>query len=265
MAFFRQEQIDKIIEIAKNAGEIALSFRKSNDYKISHKADNTEVTDADFAVSKFINENLTSAFPDIKLVCEENNLREFSEEIFWLIDPIDGTSSFIAGSDEFCVNIALIKNQKAIFGLLNAPAFEGGKLVTVDAQDKIILLHNKKTQILNPQKSITDKLRIVTSKKTSQINLMNFVNQFYPQFVENLEVVRMSSATKFISLLENKADIYLACRQTMEWDTAAGQALVELSGGNLKDLMLENSTYEITGDLLYKKNGFLNEFFVAYL
>lgn len=263
MSFFTQTQIDRITQIALTAGEIAMQYHKSRNFQVSRKLDNSEVTDADLAVSSLINSELNSAFPEIISVCEENKNRNFSDETFWLIDPIDGTSSFIKGSPEFAINIALIKNKKPVFGLIYAPAFEGGKLITSDTLGNI-LINNKYTD--RPRTATTKEiLKIITSQRTSQENLEKFVAQFYPDFITRIQVTRMSSATKFISLLENNADIYLACRDTMEWDIAAGHALVELAGGKLKNLVLENQQYKITGDMSYKKPDFINQFFVSYL
>lgn len=263
MSFFAQTELNKITQIALEAGDIALQYHKSRNFSVSRKLDNSEVTDADLAVSKFINFELNREFPGIISVCEENKNRDFLDEIFWLIDPIDGTSSFIKGSDEFAINIALIKNKKPIFGLIYAPAFEGGKLVTNDENGNI-LINNKPR--LSPRILASDsRLKIITSKRTSQENLENFIAQFYPQFTSQTQVTRMSSATKFIVLLENNADIYLACRETMEWDIAAGHALVQLAGGKLKNLVIENQQYKIAGDMSYKKPDFANQFFISYL
>ncbi len=111
---FTNQQTSQIISFAYTAGEIAEKYFRSPNLKITTKSDKSRVTEADLEISKFLQEKLTQEFPQIPIVCEENLLREFREETFWLIDPIDGTSGFIEGSDQFAVNIALIKNNKLI-------------------------------------------------------------------------------------------------------------------------------------------------------
>ena len=122
-------QTEKIILYSREAGEIAIQAFKSRNFEIRKKSDGSKVTSADIAISKFLREKLTTEFPQIPVICEEGDLRKISAEIFFLVDPIDGTASFISGSDQFCINIALIKNRQAIFGLIYAPLFEGGKLM----------------------------------------------------------------------------------------------------------------------------------------
>lgn len=285
MSFFTQPQIDKIIDFAFEAGVIACDFQKSTSFTISRKSDDSEVTSADIAVSKFLNQKLSQEFPQIPIICEEGELREFSGEIFWLIDPIDGTSSFIKGSEEFAINIALIKNGKPIFGLLYAPRFEGGKMAVANAQDQVVLIDSSRnskvlqiSETNDNSKNISENsqnnplqnnnsqapLKIVTSKKTHDSEIANYLSAFHPDFTNNFTIKHMASAVKFFSILENRADLYISFRRMMEWDTAAGQALVEIFGGKLKNLTLQNSLYVIGDDLRYKKPNFTNEFFACY-
>lgn len=279
MAYFNKIQIEKIISFAKEAGQIALAHRKSQNFKIVKKSDGTDVTDADIEVSNFLQQKLRSEFPSIKIVCEEQNLRKFDDEIFFLVDPIDGTSEFISGGDQFCVNIALIKNKKPIFGIIYAPLFEGGKTVFSDENDQIILIKNSgKIQKLKSEKNYSTKindatnnklLKIIASKRNSQTDIEIFVKLQTPKFINNYTITRISSAVKFFPLLENRADLLIACRPTMEWDTASGQALVEIFGGsvkNLKKIKRNNEIlFEINDDLVYKKADFLNPYFIVYL
>lgn len=267
MSFFTQTQIDKIVSFAFEAGEIAKKFQESGDFVVTKKSDNSEVTTADVFISKFLNQKLSQQFPQIPIICEEGELRQFSGETFWLIDPIDGTSSFIKGSDEFAINIALIKDGKAVFGLLYAPRFEGGKIAVSNDQNQVVIIDgDKNIQILQnyaPKKEDSP-LKIVTSPKTKDLEISNYIEQFHPQYKNNYTVKRLSAAVKFFPLLENKADLFISFRKMMEWDTAAGQALIEISGGKLKNLTLQDSLYVINGDLQYNKPNFTNEFFACY-
>lgn len=263
--FFTKNQIEKIVSCALEAGEIAVNFQKSGKFEIMKKPDSSSVTTADIAVSQFINQKLTQEFPQIPIICEEGKLRE-ADDIFWLIDPIDGTSSFIDKSSEFAVNIALIKDRKAIFGLIYAPLFEGGKMIFSDHENKIIAQNNAgEKKVLAFKKSTSNILRIVTSPRTKDSDVANYIGQNCQNFNEKFRIERLSSAIKFFRILENDADLYLHFRQSMEWDTAAGQGLVELMQGSVKTMSLDQNKISIGDNLSYKKPNFLNHSFVTFI
>lgn len=264
-SFFNQRQIEYIVACALDAGEIAARAQKSGDFQVMQKPDKSKVTTADIAVSQFINEKLTKEFPEIALICEEGKLREV-DDIFWLIDPIDGTGGFIDGIPEFAVNIALIKNRQAIFGLIYAPLFEDGKMIFSNHQNKIISTNRSgENKVLALQKSSPDLLRIVTSPRTKDHDVANYIGQFCPEFAKNFQLERLSSAIKFFRILESDADLYLHFRQSMEWDTAAGQALVELMNGQVKIMEMQHNKILIKENLGYKKPDFLNQSFLTFI
>ncbi len=264
MGFFNKGQIDKIISIAFEAGKIALKYHNAQNFEISRKLDDSEVTTADLEISQYINQELSKNFAQIPIICEEGNLRNFEQNIFWLIDPIDGTSSFIAKSDEFAINIALIKDNLPIFGLIYAPVFKGGKMILTDENNNLIIVDkNLQKKPLNKKENTSSNLRIVTSKKSKDSDITNYIKQFHPQFLDKFVSHKISSAVKFLLLVENEVDLYITLRPTMEWDTAAGQALIKFSNGMLKILALENSTYKIGEEMLYKKADFVNNYFVS--
>jgi 3'(2'), 5'-bisphosphate nucleotidase len=250
--FFDKNQIDKILSFALEAGEISAKSFKEKNFTIKRKADGSSVSSTDLLISNFLNEKLTKEFPQIPIICEEGNLRDINEEIFFLIDPIDGTSSFIKNSPEFCINIALVKNNKAIFGLIYAPLFEGGKLAFRDQENRLIV--NDKI-IKRAKFNYPKKLKIITSSRSKDFDISEYVTKNFPDFAENFVVEKLASAIKFFRIIENEANLYLHFRPSMEWDTASGQALAEINGGTLKHL---NS-----GEILtYKKPGFENSPFL---
>lgn len=273
MSIFNQSQTEKIIAFALEAGEIAVKFFKEKNFAIERKSDNSKVTSADIAVSKFLYESLSKEFPQIPIICEEGELRNFEEETFFLIDPIDGTSSFVSGSVEFAVCIAVIKNKKAVFGLIYAPLFEDGKMIYSDASDQVISRNlSGKEKILKTSSSsspsdsmMTNELRIITSPRTKDADVEIYISQFHKNFLQNFSVEKLSSAIKFFRLLESDADLYLHLRDSMEWDVAAGQALVELMNGKVKNLFFNHLKSEVGEDLFYKKPNFENKSFIAYL
>ena len=266
MSFFDKVQTNKITSLSFEAGQIASKFFQEKNFQIQKKPDGSEVTSADIAVSKFLREKLIQEFPQIPLICEEGDLRKFEGDVFWLIDPIDGTASFIEGSVEFAVSIALIKNKKAIFGLIYAPLFEGGKMIFSDEKNQIISRNFlEKDKILKATSHSLTRLRIITSARTKDADVINYITQIHPKFLQNFHVEKLSSAIKFFRLLESKADFYFHFRPSMEWDTAAGQALVELMGGKVKKLNCNQNKITIADDLDYAKATFENHQFHAFL
>lgn len=246
--FFTKEQIDKIVALALEAGKMAVNDFEAKNFTIKTKEDGSRVTSTDIAISEFLRHNLEAEFPTIPTICEEGKLREISGDTFFLIDPIDGTSSFIKGNAEFCINIALIKNKKAIFGLIYAPIFEGGKMVFNDERNQIIL--NDKP-IATRQITEEKQLRIITSSRSQTHDVEEYISKNFPNFAENFVIEKIASAVKFFRMIEGDANFYLHFRPSMEWDTAAGQALVEIMGMIPKNLN--------NGEILtYKKPGFNN-------
>jgi 3'(2'), 5'-bisphosphate nucleotidase len=267
-SFFNQNEIKKITSMAFDAGEIATKSFKSHDFTVARKADNSEVTSADIKISEFLNKNLSAEFPNIPVICEELGLKKVDNNIFWLIDPIDGTSSFIKGVDQFSINISLIKDHKAIFGLIYAPIFENSKMAYLNHESKIVMIKNQQEYFLEPdnvkQETGSKKLKIVTSKRTTNQDIIIYLNQDYQDIGENYQIEKLSSAIKFFRILENDCQLYLHLNKTMEWDTAAGQALVEAANGKVKNFFFSKIHSVIGTDLTYQKPNFANQPFIAY-
>lgn len=265
-AFFNKIQCEKIVALALAAGEIAAQAFKEKKFSIERKSDNSQVTSADIQVSEFLRKKLNAEFPQIPVICEEGNLRQVAGEVFFLIDPIDGTSSFIQGSEEFSVNIALIKNKKAIFGLIYAPLFEGGKMIFSNHENQVVCRQSDAVEkIIEAGELDLSALRIITSARTKDQDIENYIAQIHPDFLQNFQVEKLSSAIKFFRLLEGKSTLYLHFRPSMEWDTAAGQALVELMNGKVKKLFFNQGEIVIGENLDYKKADFTNQAFVAII
>ncbi len=266
--FFKQNDIAKIAAIAFEAGEIAAKSFKMRDFTVSRKNDNSEVTSTDIKISQFLNKNLSLEFPKIPIICEESQIRKIDNDVFWLIDPIDGTSSFIKGVDQFCVNIALIKNRQAVFGLIYAPLFEGSKMAYTDQESKIVLIKNQQKYFLTvdkiKQEQEAKKLKIVTSNRTTNQDIATYLKQDYQNINDNYEIEKLSSAIKFFRILENDCHLYIHFKKTMEWDTAAGQALIEAIAGKVKNFFFNDTKSIIGEDLTYQKPDFANQPFIVY-
>ncbi len=265
MQLLNKEQIQNIVLSTIGAGKIAKKYFCTDDFVIQKKSDNSKVTSADIEVSKFLEEKLSKILA-VPVVCEENKMRDFSEEIFWLVDPIDGTNSFIAGNVEFAINIALVKNQQPIFGMIYAPLFENGKMIFNNEKNKIILLDDeKKEKIITKKDQDNSTLRIITSPRTKDSDIIYFVENQYPNLKQNYRVERLSSAIKFFRLIEGEADVYLHLRPSMEWDIASGHALLKIMGGKVKKLLFNPKNIEVEEELIYKKSDFFNQAFIADL
>jgi 3'(2'), 5'-bisphosphate nucleotidase len=262
--YLSQNQINQIFQLAIEVGEVAKQDFLTKNFKIFNKNDGSKVSSTDIEISKIIQQKILQIAPNIPIVCEEGDIRDFEGEIFFLIDPIDGTSSFINNNVEFCINIALIKDRKPIFGLIYAPLFEDGKMIFNNYENKIVLHNNRENKnfIINKVISNQDSLNIITSSRSKDEDVRIYVAQFYPQFINNFKVSKLSSAIKFFKIIEGDANLYLHLRKSMEWDTASGQCLIDLVGAEIKTLKYQDSKFFLGEELQYKKNNFINSGFV---
>lgn len=272
MTSFNQEQIKTIVKIALDAGEIAKRFFFKRDYQIKIKEDYSKVSTADFEISKFIITNLKDLLPDIEIICEENHPKKPINQQFILIDPIDGTNSFINQNSQFAINIALINNQKSVFGLIYAPLFENGKMAFNANNKKVFLITDlaDKTKSINDldqyrifkNKKIKDNiLKVVASKRSNNDQIKNYLLQHYQ--APNYEIEKISSSVKFFRLIENKSDIFINTKKTMEWDIAAGHSIIESLGGNLKKMEIIDNNFILKEKMPYNKEGYINGAFIA--
>lgn len=258
--------IKKIVDIAISAGEIATTAFYEKNYEIKIKEDGSKVTSIDLELSFFIKENLQKIFKGIAVVCEEGDKNNSNENLFFLIDPIDGTSSFINQENQFTINIALIKNQQVIFGLIYAPLFEGGKMIFNDEKNQVWLYHLEfnNEQILSKREILQTKpnhFLIITSKKTKDEQIANFIEQTCHNFT-TFEIEKYSSAVKFIVMAQNRADLYLHFRRSMEWDIAPGVFLLSLLNAKSKTIEFVEQKFIIGDEITFCKKNFINPWFI---
>lgn len=265
MNYFTKTEIEKILEISAEGAEIAAKSFKKKDFEISIKPDGSKVSTTDIFLSKFFNEKLSKIFPQ-PIICEEGVLREVSGDEFFIIDPIDGTSSFIKNDEQFCINIAFIKNKKAVFGLLNIPLFEGGSIFYSNEKEQVVKRDFAgKEKILLAEDIDFNSLRITTSGRSKNEDLQKYIAQFYPKIAENVQIERVSSAIKFTRILEGKANLHVHFRPSMEWDTAPGQALIEKMGGSVKSLTRNEDQFTIGENISYHKADLNNSAFISFI
>jgi len=239
-----------LLNLAQKAGHAILQFyHKHQAYTIHTKQDDSPVTSADMASHAILVEGLQKLTPDIPILSEEGVHPPWQErqtwKTYWLLDPLDGTSQFVKQGREFTVNIALIQNHLPIIGLLYVPitqttyyaCSEWGGAFKQQATEQPMPLHVKpwqpaQTIVLTSQRE--DKTRIRTLLKT----------------IGAYQHLSMSSAWKFGYLAEGKADIVPRLGKTGEWDTAAGQCIIELAGGTLVDLQGQPFRYNTKDSLI---------------
>ncbi|MFK5978426.1 MAG: 3'(2'),5'-bisphosphate nucleotidase CysQ [Rhizobiaceae bacterium] len=221
------EMISVSRELCLESGEIAM-HHYGNLENVMTKADNSPLTAADLAVDEIIVNGLHRAFPKIPIITEErvvNHTTNHSTGCFFLVDPIDGTKEFINKSNEFTINIALIKNGTPAAGMVYAPAlkrlFWGAKdLGAFEETDK----GSPKT--LAVRDADNDALIVVASRSHMNPKTETFIKKNKVASVKNA-----GSSLKFCLIAAGEADIYPRFGPTMEWDIAAGHAVLAGAGG----------------------------------
>ena len=266
---YRMENIKELIETAVLAGRAILEIYDS-DFDIELKSDLSPLTEADKKSHRIICEYLNSTgWP---VLSEEGKEIPFEERKnwnqFWLVDPLDGTKEFIKRNGEFTVNIALIEDQKPVLGVIYAPVSD--ELFFGEEKTGAFKVENA-SRSLSDLKQTADWMntsnripvirqdsmfRIVASRSHLNRETEDFINHV-SQEKRNIELVSKGSSLKLCLLAEGKADIYPRFAPTMEWDTAAGHAIVSAAGG--KVIHAEHKM-----ELKYNKENLLNPWFIAY-
>jgi 3'(2'), 5'-bisphosphate nucleotidase len=226
---FIQAILNPLKETVREASNAIMDVYQKDTYEQEIKSDGSPVTEADNAANEIIIESLNKITPKIPVVSEEtyNKYKENPDTPYWLVDPLDGTREFINKSKEFTVNIALIQNETAVFGVVGAPATS--ELWHGSALDN---------DPVSPATSYEDsRLRIVMSKSHQTDADKNLLRLFESIGID-YEVVEKGSSLKLCSLADNQADIYPRFGPTSEWDIAAGNAVLAGSGGSV--ILLES-------------------------
>ena len=244
--------IDTLIELAAEAGIVIREIYKSGRFNTSLKSDNSPVTTADEKANEIILKALNKNFPKIPAISEESENRALDTGKFFIIDPLDGTKGFLNKTNNFTVNIALINNWKPEIGVIYSPI--SGELFYTSTSFKSFkynFLKKSEKIKLSCGLSGRDKIMLITSEN-------NFIGRECKIFREKFEneVLKIGSSIKFCKLAEGVADIYPRFGRTMEWDTAAGHAILKCAGGSLIDLKTRK-------ELTYGKKNYENGSFIA--
>ena len=244
--------IDPIVDLAVNAGQAILEVY-ATDFDVQAKGDDYPLTQADLASHKRIMAGLAALTPDIPIISEEKGLAPFSTRSewsrYWLIDPLDGTKEFVNRKGEFTVNIALIDNNRPVFGVVHVPV-QDRTYVGCEGHGAELRGNGAVTPIRVASETARP-VRIVGSRSHRGSSLDAFLDR-----VGESDMVPMGSSLKFCVVAEGRADVYPRLGPTSEWDTAAAQAVVEQAGGKVLELDGKPLSYN-------KKEDILNPWFVV--
>jgi 3'(2'), 5'-bisphosphate nucleotidase len=240
-------------EIADRAGEVILEVYET-DFDVRHKGDNSPVTEADERAEAHILPALRELLPGIPAIGEEavsqGNAEVVAGDVFWLVDPVDGTKEFLRRSGEFTVNIALVEDGVSILGVVTAPALNRGfracgkgtaECREGDGNWQSIAVRSIPADGATVASSRSHRDRDKIEELLSGMNIR--------------EHVMAGSSLKFCLLAEGTADVYPRYGPTSEWDTAAGHAVLSGAGGSVR---LFDET-----ELPYGKSGWCNPEFIA--
>ncbi len=218
--------------LAEEAAEIIRTIR-ARGFETLTKTDASPVTEADHAAEAHILKGLRSAVPDIPVIAEEevaSGLRGAVSPSYWLVDPLDGTREFAAGRDDFTVNIGLVRDGRAVLGAMALPAYHqlytGGINAPAERRDRtgVHRIHTRTPP--------AEGLSVLASRHYADDHrLAAYLGERRIASIGNI-----GSAVKFARVAEGAVDFYPRLGPTMEWDTAAPQAIVEAAGGHITQL-----------------------------
>jgi len=235
--------------MARDAGALILRHVPQN-VATQNKPDGSPVTDADRQANDYIVGRLRQLTPLIPVVAEESrNEQHGTKGRFWLVDPLDGTESYKRGEPEFTVNIALIEDAAPVLGVIYDPSHD--VLYWAARGQGAWRQSGSDTQQIHVRTTPEDGLRIIKSRrKPSSTFLEKLGNMTYS------EMHLVGSSIKFCRVAEGRADLYPRFGDTMEWDTAAGHAILNEAGGRV---VVAGTNQELT----YGKPGYKNPHFIA--
>lgn len=242
----------KLLPIVKSAGNSILQIYAAGTAESQSKVDGSPVTKADLAAHRVLVSQLVPLLPNCPVVSEEDGDSLGSRKPcgqFWLIDPLDGTKEFIARNGEFTVNVALIEEGRSVLGVVFAPAL--GPLYWGGQGIGSFRCLDERTVPLKVAISVVGGCHRVAASKSH----LNDATQAFISRLGQVSLVQAGSSLKFCRVAEGAADIYPRLGPTCEWDTAAGQAVLEGAGGFVVDLLGH--------PLRYGKAQVLNPEFVA--
>lgn len=245
-------------DLALAGGDKIMDIYNSDDFEVKTKSDSSPVTEADEAADVVISDGLRAAFPDITLITEEQSQSHSEKaDVFLIVDPLDGTKEFINRRGDFTVNIALVENGIPTRGVVYAPAknrmfFTQADGTTVEETGPFVQGQIGETRQISVSTPNNDALIVVASKSHRDQATDDYIAKYNVQ-----DMTSAGSSLKFCLVATGEADLYPRVGRTMEWDTAAGHAVLNGAGGSV--VRLDDLT-----PLTYGKEDYANPFFIAF-
>ena len=253
---------DKLVKVMRRlsleAGDKIMEIYGQDDFDVKSKSDDSPVTAADEAADAIISEGLRAAFPDVMLVTEEQSATHTAQgDTFLIVDPLDGTKEFIHRRGDFTVNIALVEGGVPTRGVVYAPAksrmfFTQADGRSVEEKGEFAKDMVGAVQAINVSNADNSALMVVASKSHRDQATDDYINKYAVKDMKSA-----GSSLKFCLVATGEADLYPRVGRTMEWDTAAGHAVLNGAGGAV--VRFDDHT-----PLKYGKADFANPFFIAY-
>ena len=245
-------------KLSLEAGDKIMEIYGQDDFDVKSKSDDSPVTAADEAADKIISDGLRAAFPDVMLVTEEQSATHSTTgDTFLIVDPLDGTKEFIHRRGDFTVNIALVEGGVPTRGVVYAPAknrmfftqADGASVEETGAFDKETVGPMTPISVSKPDNSA---LMVVASKSHRDQATDDYIGKYAVKDMKSA-----GSSLKFCLVATGEADLYPRVGRTMEWDTAAGHAVLKGAGGDV-------IRFDDHSALVYGKADYANPFFIAY-
>lgn len=250
-----ESYINDIKVASKAAGKAIMDIYNQEDRGIESKSDESPLTKADLAANKILCDALRKISPEIPIISEENDNLSYMDragwDYCWVVDPLDGTKEFIKRNGEFTTNVALVRGDESVAGVIYAPALEEmywGIMGNGAFSEIKGVVSDLEVKTFNN----TDKgLKMVCSRSHLNDATKEIVDQY-----DEPELVASGSSLKFMIIAKGEAHVYPRMAPTMEWDTCAAQAILEEAGG----VVLQADTME---PVVYNKENLLNPSFIA--
>ena len=244
--------VESVAKIAVRAGDEIMKVYGTN-FSVEYKKDTSPLTLADELsedlIIRSIREGITDKFPIISEEASSTNETSVPQGTpFWLVDPLDGTKEFVNRNDDFTVNIALIENNTPVLGVIYVPAKEVNYWGSAHGSYKKSF--DEQAKSISCQPFNISKVKAAISRSHKTIETIEYLKKF-----KNVESVSAGSSLKFCLIAEGSVDLYPRFGRTMEWDTAAGHAIIKFAGGNVKTIDGK--------ELVYGKTKFENTNFIA--
>ncbi len=253
---------DKLVTVmrrlALEAGDRIMEIYDADDFDVKVKSDDSPVTAADEAADKIISDGLRAAFPDVTLITEEQaDTHGARADTFLIVDPLDGTKEFIHRRGDFTVNIAYVENGVPTRGVVYAPAkgrmfFTRDDGTSVEETGPFARHRSGALTEIGVSDPDNDALMVVASKSHRDQATDDYIGKYAVK-----DMTSAGSSLKFCLVATGEADIYPRLGRTMEWDTAAGHAVLAGAGGRV--VRFDDQT-----PLTYGKEDFANPFFIGH-